>query len=433
MINVYTDFHLAAGALHLDAKNRAKRLASLRTAISTSDTRLVDGHIQNYADQHAIDIASGSSEWRSLGQALLRAEAEALDQTFERDEGRFGATPKDPIVKPPAVLAEEIAQVPLKDLFHDYIASRQLMGKHRDGAKQWENAIDHLIGFLGSSDARKVTKRKLLDWRDALLKGEKSPKTISNVYLASTRAVLKWAYENARLDTNEGETVRQEVPKKVMSREKGYTETEAAKLLKASIGYQPTKSPNPSNCESAHLTAAKRWIPLLCAFTGARVTEMAQLRKEDVRHEGDRWILRITPEAGSVKTGEYRDVPVHRQIIALGFVQFLNAAKTGPLFHGATEPSKFLGNARATSGRLSEWLREAGLVPEGVQPSHGWRHRFKTVGREMGLSDRTIDAIQGHAGKTAGDNYGDVTLITKARVIDALPDYDLMPLVQCRD
>ena len=212
MINVYTDFHLAAGALHLDAKNRAKRLASLRTAISTSDTRLVDGHIQNYADQHAIDIASGSSEWRSLGQALLRAEAEALDQTFERDEGRFGATPKDPIVKPPAVLAEEIAQVPLKNLFHDYIASRQLMGKHRDGAKQWENAIDHLIGFLGSSDARKVTKRKLLDWRDALLKGKKSPKTISNVYLASTRAVLKWAYENARLDTNEGETVRQEVP-----------------------------------------------------------------------------------------------------------------------------------------------------------------------------------------------------------------------------
>ena len=38
---------------------------------------------------------------------------------------------------------------------------------------------------------------------------------------------------------------------------------------------------------------------------------------------------------------------------------------------------------------------------------------------------RVIDAMQGHTGRTAGENYGDVTVIAKARVIDALPDYDL--------
>ena len=48
-----------------------------------------------------------------------------------------------------------------------------------------------------------------------------------------------------------------------------------------------------------------------------------------------------------------------------------------------------------------------------------------TLGREMGLSDRTIDAIQGHAGKTAGDGYGDVTIIAKEKVIEVLPDYNL--------
>lgn len=64
-------------------------------------------------------------------------------------------------------------------------------------------------------------------------------------------------------------------------------------------------------------------------------------------------------------------------------------------------------------------------MPEGVQPSHGWRHRFKTLGRELGLSDRVIDAIQGHAGRTAGDGYGDVTITAKLRVIDALPYYNL--------
>ena len=43
----------------------------------------------------------------------------------------------------------------------------------------------------------------------------------------------------------------------------------------------------------------------------------------------------------------------------------------------------------------------------------------------MGLSDRNIDAIRGHAGKTAGDGYGDVTIIAKEKVIEVLPDYNL--------
>lgn len=49
----------------------------------------------------------------------------------------------------------------------------------------------------------------------------------------------------------------------------------------------------------------------------------------------------------------------------------------------------------------------------------------RTLAREQGRSDRIADAIQSHAGRTASDDYGDVSLIAKARVIDALPDYDL--------
>ena len=76
-------------------------------------------------------------------------------------------------------------------------------------------------------------------------------------------------------------------------------------MLIASTQYQPPPSTNPSNRESAHITAAKRWSPVLCAFTGARVTEMAQLRREDVRQEDGRWVLRVTPDVGSVKAGGY--------------------------------------------------------------------------------------------------------------------------------
>ncbi|OYR22261.1 hypothetical protein CEV33_4725 [Brucella grignonensis] len=34
-----------------------------------------------------------------------------------------------------------------------------------------------------------------------------------------------------------------------------------------------------------------------------------------------------------------------------------------------------------------------------------------------------LDAICGHVGKTAGDNYGDVTVTAKARVINRFPNY----------
>lgn len=95
------------------------------------------------------------------------------------------------------------------------------------------------------------------------------------------------------------------------------------------------------------------------------------------------------------------------------------------MFHNETRPEKFQRAAVIISNKLSAWLRTAELTPEGLQPNHAWRHRLKTQCRELGISDRVVDAIQGHAGKTAGDNYGDVTLKTKIDAINKLPFYEV--------
>jgi len=133
--------------------------------------------------------------------------------------------------------------------------------------------------------------------------------------------------------------------------------------------------------------------------------------------------IRITPEAGGTKTGQWRDVPLHSQVIELGFLDYLNSIETGPLFHTGVDPETYQARAKKLANRIGDWLREEGLVPEGVQPSHGWRHRFKTVGRELGIQDRVLDAIQGHAARTAGDSYGDVTLKAKQAAIERMPSY----------
>jgi hypothetical protein len=44
---------------------------------------------------------------------------------------------------------------------------------------------------------------------------------------------------------------------------------------------------------------------------------------------------------------------------------------------------------------------------------------------ELGISDRVMDAIQGHAGRTAGDSYGDVALKAKRDANEKLPIYGL--------
>jgi integrase len=387
--------------------------------------QLVGLSVRRYQSAGNHDASYGSPEWRQIARALCAAEYEALARAAERDDGDFSGQPAHPLLVNATMPEPALPPVSIETLFADYITSRQALGKHLDGGANWIRVITSLTKFLGHKDARKITKRRLLDWRDHLLNSGLAPRTVADVYLACIRAILAWAHENDRLATNEAALVKQETPKKRQTRERGYTTDEAVALLTASLRHQPPAAKTASTQESKHITAARTWVPLLLAFTGARVVEITQLRQEDVRQDGDRWIIRITPDAGSVKTGEYRDVPLHRQVVELGFTEFVKQAASGPLFHRAKRSDGYLSAARTTAGRVSDWLQKRGLVPEGVQPSHGWRHRFKTLGRELGLSDRVIDAIQGHAGRTAGDGYGDVTLAAKIRVIDALPEYDL--------
>lgn len=220
-----------------------------------------------------------------------------------------------------------------------------------------------------------------------------SAKTVNDIYLSAVRSLFTWAVENDRLPENVAQNVKQPKPRKVYGRERGYTDAEAVKVLKASRAYEPQPDSIGRMRESEQMANLKPWVPIICALTGARVSEITQLRKEDIRKVDGHWVARITPDAGTVKSGGYRDVPLHSQIIEEGFAQFVADAEPGPMFHNATEPEKYQNAAVIVSNKLSDWLRLSGLRPEGQQPNHAWRHRLKTQCRELGVSDRVVDAI----------------------------------------
>jgi hypothetical protein len=69
--------------------------------------------------------------------------------------------------------------------------------------------------------------------------------------------------------------VKVTVPKRKKLRERAFRPQEAQIILEAALAINDTRKP---------YEAAKRWVPWLCAYTGAHPAEMTQLRKMDVVH-----------------------------------------------------------------------------------------------------------------------------------------------------
>ena len=75
---------------------------------------------------------------------------------------------------------------------------------------------------------------------------------------------------------------------------------------------------------------------------------------------------------------------------------------------------------KTARNKVSTFVREV-VKDRNVDPSHGWRHRFKTVGIEQEVAMRVLDAIQGHAPRNASEDYGDVTIKAKANAVAKFP------------
>lgn len=155
---------------------------------------------------------------------------------------------------------------------------------------------------------------------------------------------------------------------------------------------------------------------------------MTQLRKADVKKKGEYWLIHVTPEAGTTKTRKARWVALHPVLERTGFLRFVAASPEGPLF---MDPSASRGGNTPASERISQrlgaWIREIGVTHSEVQPNHGWRHRFKTLGRDFNLRPDALRYIQGHAPLSADEHYGDHKARPLFREISKLPVLDLDP------
>lgn len=367
------------------------------------------------------DVSGTQSLCRALNDASIRV-AEAKLQRLEGSDVPTPALPAQPI-EGAAELGRSRAKVPLLDTFDAYAARQGLSPGVRD---EWRRYVARLVNWLGHDDASKLTARDLRSWRDELLtetthKGTlRDPVTVRDKYITSVRATLNWAVEEQLLDHNVARDVTVRIPKKAKVRDRSFTTEEARAILAATLE-------KPSVRLSITHARARRWIPWLCAYSGARVNEFSQLRAEDVFEEGGIWAARITPEAGSVKTKEARVVPLHSHLIEQGFLAVVKAVGSGPLFYDPRAQRVAKDGSRhfkKVGERLAQWVRkDVGVDDPDIMPNHAWRHTFKSMSYDVGIEERIADAIQGHAPKTTGRTYGSVSLNAKAEAISRLPRF----------
>ena len=155
------------------------------------------------------------------------------------------------------------------------------------------------------------------------------------------------------------------------------------------------------------------WLPLLALFTGSRLNELASLKASDISHNeiiGSNCIfIRAEKRSGKrLKTVQSeRFVPLHPQLIAAGFLQFVADQQAE---HG-TNAWLFPKVAPGTTGKaaFSKWFgRYIGAhgITDGTKVFHSFRHTFVDALRLAGVGNEINIALLGHTDPNVHDKYG---------------------------
>jgi integrase len=306
-------------------------------------------------------------------------------------------------------------------LFERWVKAKQ---PARSTVDRWRGVFLKLTEDFSNRHAASITSEEAQDWANVLVDPERSPRTVRDVWIVAVRTVFSWAVDSKLLASNPFTDVRVSLPRSTTTREtKAFRTDELRIILNASIAVDEVTNAS---------TAARRWVPWLCAYTGARVGEITQLRGSDVVHQDGVDAIRITPEAGTVKTRKTTVIPLHEHLLKQGFLDFVETRGKGPLFYerpSAQRPDDLTNprKPRYVKARehLAAWVRSLGVNDRELQPNHAWRHTFKQIADRAEISERMSDSITGHAHKSVGATYGAPTLQDMSEALRKFPRYKL--------
>lgn len=322
------------------------------------------------------------------------------------------------------------AAVPITGLADHWKAS-----KERHDEKTYDRnvkALGDFASFLGHDDATRVAPQDLTRWLNSLLEKRLSAKTINEGYRAGVKACFAAGAAAGALRVDPLAGVKYKIkgdPTRAAPRVP-YGDADAKRLLTA----------------ARKETGARKWLPCLLAYTGARIGEVSQLYREDVRwasrEEAGKggwcagevaqpkgrdgvYFLRLTNEGKGQRlknAASRREVPLHPELTGAGFVEFVASVKPGHFLFPELTAGKYGHKGDGGSRTYRKWARGEVGIKDARLTAHSWRHRFEDQLRHTGAPDEVRDALTGHARKGMGARYGHGhSLATKAEWIAKVP------------
>ena len=289
---------------------------------------------------------------------------------------------------------------------------------------RWRGVFLRLQSDFPNTSAAALLPEQMQEWANRLIDSGRTAGTVANIWVGAARTVFAWAIDEKLISRNPFTGWRVKVPKKIRMREtKSFTDGEIETILSTALAIEVRSKTD----------AAKRWCPWLAAYSGARMGELTQLRGVDIVERDGIHAIKISPEAGTTKTGKARTVPLHEHLVEQGFLEFVKANGAGPLFYNESkQPSGPIDPTNPRKPRyvkareqVATWVRRLGVNDPELSPNHAWRHTFKAIGFRSGMSEKVLDAIVGHAPASVGRGYGEPTLADKTKELQKFPRYNV--------
>jgi len=103
-------------------------------------------------------------------------------------------------------------------------------------------------------------------------------KTIQGFEAGSRESILQWSMQTNSFRPTLPTAISLDVRSKQSEKKRSFTDEEAKVILRAAL---------------AEDDPVRRWVPWIGAYTGARVSEICQLRSEDVVKIDDIWCMKF--------------------------------------------------------------------------------------------------------------------------------------------
>ena len=387
---------------------------ALRPAYAIGETRLIEPAMDQFLVLLGIELAVSAEERRRLALKFLEASLRAATVRTSRLQG--DAIPTVAVV-PEATRVLRPSRIAAGPALTDVLARWTKATARRPRTLMEMTSL--VAGFEDYSQRKpiqEITRQDGIGFRDHMKETRKLAPATLEKNLGLLSALLNFAVDEGLLAANPFSRIKVFKPTTAPVSRLAYDEQDLAAIFSCPL-YNEGERPKAGAGEAAV------WLPLIAAYTGARLEEIVLLTPYDLLRDPDHgWYFSIHDlgEGKHVKTASSRrKVPVHPVLIEAGLIDYRDAVAKEPWLFPGLVPS----HNGQRSGNWSKWWGRYARQVIGLSKLkcfHSFRHTFKTACRAAGVEEAVHDRLTGHAAASVGRSYGEQPLSVLRAAIDRI-------------